>query len=299
MWWLLLACPSEPAPVTTPVNRVERAVPLVAADPDLARPEPAWIEERVADAHARLLQSDGGQMIREVIEGSGGLAAWYAASPLSFRFDYRPRNGKPVRDTRQVVDTWRARAVHTWSEDDRVTFGWDGTTAWKAGPSAKMKINPRFWALTPYYFVGMPFVLADEGVRLSVVGEAEFEGKTYSLVRAVFEAGTGDAPDDAYIVYVDEEARRIAALRYIVSYPGFFDEGEHSPWKIMAYDGTQEVAGLKLPERFRTFAWLGEDEEGEPGALVTEITLSDVEVKPDLRFDAFVMPEAATPQAEF
>ncbi len=263
------------------------------AEPRLAAPDPSWIEARVTATEARLAASDAGRVVDEAIEAAGGLRAWYAASPLEFRFAYQPLDGKTPRDTRQVVDLWRSRAVHTWMEDPEVTFGWDGETAWQHGNDGEIPINPRFWSLTPYYFVGIPFVLGDEGVELRLDGTATFEDRDCQLVRVGFADGTGDAPDDAYVVYVDQATKRVVALRYVVSYPGFFPDGGHGPWKLMAYDGTQQVAGLKLPERFRTWTW--NDAAGR-GELVTKTTLSELAVRSGATLDGFAMPEGATPQ---
>jgi len=267
--------------------------PPPAAPVRLARPEPDWIMERAAAAEARLQESDAGLVVLQGMSAAGGLRNWYALSPLSFRFDYRPTSGKKPRDSTQVVDLWRSRAVHTWTADPQVTFGWDGEQAWTRAPEGvELPFNARFWSLTPYYFVGMPFVLADEGVQLTLEGPGTFEDEPCTLVRVGFADGTGDAPDDAYVVYLSDDDRRVVALRYIVTYPGFFDEGESSPWKIMAYDGSQRIGGVALPQTFRTFTW-----DDGPGELVTEITLSDVAPKPELPLDALAMPDGAEVQA--
>ncbi|MEM6931171.1 MAG: hypothetical protein AAF602_29845, partial [Myxococcota bacterium] len=158
LWLALAACAPTPEPPPPP--------PPAPSVPEVPRaaPESSWVEARVTAAEARLAETEAGRLVREAIDAAGGLRAWYGASPLAFRFDYQPLNGKTARDTRQVVDLWRSHAVHTWMGDERVSFGWDGVVAWRKGPEGvELPINPRFWSLTPYYFVGMPFVLADEG----------------------------------------------------------------------------------------------------------------------------------------
>ena len=67
--------------------------------------------------------------------------------PLGFRFDYRPLGPKGKHaDTRQVIDTWSSRAVHTLS-DGKTRFGWDGQRAWVHPAGADTGLSPRFWAL--------------------------------------------------------------------------------------------------------------------------------------------------------
>ncbi|MEN0066910.1 MAG: hypothetical protein AAGA48_32565 [Myxococcota bacterium] len=286
MLMILLACRTQVSPPAANEAEATRDVE------GLARPEAAWIEERTRQAEARLRRTEAGTVVWSAIEAAGGLDAWFGASPLAFHFDYRPLNGKPRRDTRQVVDLWRSRAVHTLAADPNVRFGWDGEHAWQQVPEgSSLPINPRFWSLTPYYFVGIPFVLADSGVQLELDEPATFEGQASTLVRVSFADGTGDADDDAYVVYIANETKRVIALRYIVSYPGFFEEGQHSPWKIMAYDGAQTVQDLRLPRQYRTFSW-----EDGPGEQVTEITLNEVQAQPALSRSAFGMPSGATVQ---
>lgn len=232
------------------------------------------VDARVAATKAKLLASPGGTIIWESMEAHGGLANWYKGKNLKFRFNYAPI-GKPANDTIQTIDLWSARARHTLASDPTISFGWDGSQAWISPAGADVKTNPRFWALTPYYFVGVPFVLGDGGTKLTVEAPVEFEGKTYDTVRVAYQEGTGDA-SDFYVVYFDQQTRKVAGLRYVVTYKGFFPDGGHSPEKFMSYDGEQDVDGIKLPKTFRTFKWDGT----KNGEHVTNATLSDVSFEP-------------------
>ncbi|HMB93248.1 MAG TPA: hypothetical protein VKP65_20520, partial [Rhodothermales bacterium] len=194
----------------------------------------------------------------------------------------------------ELVDTWSSRAVHWMASDTTTRFGWDGSAAWTVAPDSADMPNARFWSLTPYYFVAVPFVLADPGVQHTMDGTMTFEDKTHDLVRITFAPGTGDAPDDYYVILLDPETRHVRGLRYVVSYPGFFSDGGHSPEKLMMYDGGQMVDGITLAKRFRAFPWNG----GNPGDLVTEVSITDVEFRPGTRPDAFEMPAGAEVQED-
>lgn len=259
----------------------------------MAIPPTSWVEARAAKAEARLQKTEAGRLVLAGIRAraEGGLRQWFSAGPLGFRFAYRPVHGKGVRDSYQVVDTWSSRAFHRWTPQPKVTFGWDGKRAWKHPKDATLTINARFWSLTPYYFVAIPFVLGDEGVNLKVEGEATLEGKAYKMVRVTFATGTGDAPDDYYIAYFDKKTHRLGALRYVVSYPGYFKKGKHSPEKIMIYDGDQSVHGIHFPKSFRTFTWDGK----KPVKLVTNTALSQVGFHPKTHDALFSMPDGAKP----
>lgn len=282
MFALLLACTgADPAPTT----------PAVDPGPKLAAPEPAWVEERVAQAKERLVASPAGELLWLSMEAHGGLGSWYAAGPISFRFDYRPVDPtKTVRDSEQLVDTWSSRAVHKVSSDPELAFGWDGTQAWRVVPEGKeLAINPRFWAMTPYYFVGIPFVFADPGAVLELGPDETVQGQLWNTVKVSYESGVGDAPDDQYVVYLHPETHRVGGLRYFVSYPGFFPDGGHGPEKWMAYSGEQSVGGASVATTHHTFTW-GPEGAGEK---VTEIQVTGLASRPETLDSAFAVPEGA------
>ena len=274
---LLLGCepaPENGKPQTTPPNTLVPADDVIAA--------------RVAEATARLEASEAGRLILAAIEAHGGLTPWFANGPVFFRFNYRPLGRNPI-DTYQLVDIWSSRAAHRLAADSSVGFGWSGEQAWRMPPEAELPTNARFWSLTPYYFIGIPFVFGDPGVLTATEGEMAFEGRTYDLVRVTYEAGTGDAPDDYYIVLVDRETRRVGGVRYVVSYPGFYPDGGHGAESLLVYDGAQTINGVTFPQTFRTFRWTDDG----PGDLRTETTLSDVVFKPETTADAFEVPPGA------
>jgi hypothetical protein len=269
--------------------------PAEAPEPpaDTVMPSEEAITSRIAEARERLDSTEAGRFVWQAIEAHGGLQAWWSNGPLYFRFDYQPVGGEGI-DTYELVDTWSSRARHWLASDTTVSFGWDGAQAWTHPAGAEVPTNARFWSLTPYYFVAVPFVLADPGVQHTMDGTMTFEDKTYDLVRITFASGTGDAPDDYYVILLDPNTRLVRGLRYIVSYPGYFPDGGHSPEKLMMYDGEQTVDGITLAERFRAFPW----NDGDPGDLVTEVSITDVDFRPETPKDAFEMPAGAEVQED-
>ena len=269
----------------------EKSVEITEAqyDESLSTPHPDWVNKRVAFAEKRLQQSEGGQLVWKSIESHGGLKAWYNNGPLYFRFNYRPLGpNNKVRDTYQTVDTWSAVARHQLAENTAIEYGWDGESAWKYPADAELAINPRFWSLSPYYFVGLPFVLSDEGVNLTKEENLEYEGADHYIVRATFGDNVGDA-SDFYILYINAETYRLAAIRYIVSFKGFFPDGGNTPEKLMTYEGAQTINGITFPERHRTFKW---SDEGR-GEHVTNIAVTDVAFKADTPKIYFDVPEGS------
>ena len=276
------ATPGDAAPVDAALSPDE---PLTAT------PRPEWVADRVFEAKSRLEQTEAGRLLWRSVEAHGGLERWFENGPVAFRFDYRPLHGGTVRDTTQVVDTWSARARHRLVDRPEVAFGWDGAAAWVRPPDAEPGLNPRFWALTPYYFIAMPFVLADPGVELTSLGQATLPEGTFDVIKATYAQGVGDSPNDYYVVYLDADTGRVGALRYVVSYPGFFPDGGHSPEKLMVYEGTQTAGGITLADTYSTYAW--DPDRGARGDKVTAIDLSDLAFRPQTPDAFFEVPEGA------
>ncbi|MEM0964353.1 MAG: hypothetical protein AAGK21_17635, partial [Bacteroidota bacterium] len=187
---------------------------VVGCGNSLAKPSASEIETRTGDATARLEASEPGQRVLAAINAHGGLDAWYGGGPVRWTYDYVRLDslGEPTGNdihTEQLVDPWSARATHLLLDGSTDMFGWNGTEAWVEPADAELPIDARFWALTPYYFVSMPFVLADPGVQLAAAPADSVEGRPVDVVRVTFEAGTGDAPDDYYDLLLDPETNRV------------------------------------------------------------------------------------------
>ena len=289
---------SMPGPVSMP-SSMPGSMPGAASQPSSpdAGPIPAaWVAPRVAAANARMALSPGGRLVAQAIEAHGGLANWLGKGTIAFNFDYAPL-GQPARRmfTRNHVDLWRSRAMHKeLGEGADAHFGWDGQNAWMVPNAKAFPIKARFWATTPYYFVGMPFVLADPGVRFEQLADAPLDGEAHHVVKASFEPGTGDSPDDYYIVYIHPKTSQMRALRYIVAYPGFFKPGQHSPEKLMRYAEFESVDGLVFAGRLDTYGW---SDEGV-GEKVTSISVSDFKLGETIPATAFAAPEGAEVSTE-
>ena len=283
---LLLGCETT----TTPPASVPEAERVARVSGDA-------LDARVGEATERLGATEGGRRVLAAIEAHGGLAAWWGNGPLAFRYQYRRAEGDPL-DTFQAVDAWSSRARHWTAPDSAMQYGWTGEEAWTLPDSADLGTNARFWSLTPYYFVGMPFVLADPGVNHTPEAAVTLDGRTYDTVRITFDPGTGDAPDDYYVLLLDPETSRVGGVQYVVSYPGFFPEGGSTPETTMLYDGAQTVSGpqgeIVLQEDFRSFV---STPDGLGTARATG-SVTDTRFLPDAPDSLFAMPAGAGVQRE-
>jgi hypothetical protein len=255
---ILLALASLLAtPAAAQVNR--------PVDPD----EPA---RRAADSTRRLEATEAGKLVLRSVNYHGGYEKWFGGRALRFRYDYKPLGEMPRRNSLQVIDLLASRAYHDMDAPAKGRFAWTGEQAWAEFPEPE-KAAVRFWALTPYYFVAMPFVLGDPGVKLEQAAEdpAAAGLPAADTVKVTFESGTGDAPDDYYIVYLAKDTGRLLALRYVVSYAPFMKPGmKHTPEKLLVYEGETAVGPLKLAARNDFYAWTG-----KRGDKITVSTVSE------------------------
>lgn len=259
---------------------------------NLVKKPDSWIKNRVAKAKEKLNSTEGGKLVWLSMEAHGGLENYYTNGAISFQFDYVPVGNGTARITTNQVDTWTNKAVHQDVENPENSFGWDGENAWyKRNDTLKFPYDVRFWALTPYTFVGQPFVFDGAGVQVEKLQDQRINGVEYDAVKITYEAGTGDAPDDYYINLYDKETHLLKALKYIVSYPSRFKKGEHSPEKTMVLYDLKTIDGITLPTRYETFKL--SEKEGELGEKVTNVKVSKISFLPKLKKEHFVMPASA------
>ena len=258
----------------------------------LAKKPDSWINNRVSDAKEKLNISKAGALVWQSMEAHGGLGKWFKNGVLSFRFDYMPLNKGVNRKTIQYVDTWSNRVVHQDVSDTNDTFGWDGKVAWvKRNDTLKFPFNVRFWALTPYYFLGQPCIFDGKGVKLEKLEDKVLHGKNHDAVKISFEEGTGDAPDDYYINYYEKESHLLKAIRYIVSYPAYYKDGGHSPEKIMIVNDYKTIQGIVFPISYTTFKI--SKNQSEIGDKVTDIKVSKISFIKTLKDNYFKPPNDA------
>lgn len=233
---------------------------FTACGGQLEAPGTSAVEQQILDATERLSSSEGGRTVLRAINAHGGLKAWYEAPTSSFTWEYSNAGMNGRFKTRAVVDNQTRRAYHEILEigtpDEpkpyEGRFAWDGEQAW-IYPADTSIINPRFWALTGYYFQQIPFVLADPGLSYEVLPDEELDGKAYDMVKVSFGNGVGDSPGDTYTLYVDKESDMVAAIRYTVTYgrqPPAPGDDEPPGETLMLYEDYTTVDGLTVPTHF-------------------------------------------------
>ncbi len=235
------------------------ALTLIGAAEPYSTASPEQVDARVEDSKKRLEQTEGGKLLWESIKAHGGQKQWFSNGLFFFRWTYHMDDAGLTKDTSQTIDTWSARARHEGHGDlEGITFGWDGKKAWISPEDADLGFPASFWALTPYYFVGVPHVLADPGtIHEKLADQISLDGNNYDQVKVTYKSGTGESPDDYYITLIDPQTKLVKGVRYIVTSPLVL-KGRKPVEKLLTYEGWHKVSGIFLPKSHRTFVMDGD-----------------------------------------
>ena len=206
-------------------------------------------DETAADAPPAL---QGPQIVQDMVVAHGGIVAWRSAPTVSFEDEFNVP-GQPAQVSRVVVEQARRRAYIDMT--DGAKLAWDGEKAWSMGWQSPLP--PRFLALLNYYFVNLPWLTQDPGVKLGEpgIGSLANDSTEYVTVMMTFEPGTGDTPDDYYRLYIDPATKRLKACAYVVTYQSILPGGlASSPEHVLVYDETASVGGLLVPIRYTIYS---------------------------------------------
>ncbi|WP_232797927.1 hypothetical protein [Salinibacter altiplanensis] len=228
------------------------------------------VERRVAAAQERLTRSEGGQRVLRAIEAHGGLEAWYRAPTSSYTWTYANKDADLRFTSFLLVDNRTRRAYHdlltTGSYDNArpvdARFAWDGDRAWIA-PDSIQQPNPRFWALSGFYFQQIPFVLADPGTNHEALPDDTLDGTPHDMVEITFGDDVGDSPDDRYTLYLDKDTGQVDAIRYAVTYGRDVGPDADLSETFFDYEDYVTVDGLTVPTRFEGYAYSEDDGPGD------------------------------------
>ena len=83
-------------------------------------------------------------------------------------------------------------------------------------------------------------------------------GENYLTHKLSFEAGTGDAPDDWYVLYADEDSQLLQVAAYIVTAGQSQEEAEEDPHAI-EYLNYQTVDGVPFATEWKFWGWRTEE----------------------------------------
>ncbi|WP_020535015.1 DUF6503 family protein [Lewinella cohaerens] len=121
-------------------------------------------------------------------------------------------------------------------------------------PETENLKSTRFAAYTWSYFFMLPYKLNDSGTVWNDYPNTNLNGDTYATGKLSFAPGTGDAPDDWYVVYADTETLLTQVAAYIVTAGKSQEEAEEDPHAIQ-YLNYQKVDGIPIATEWKFWGW--------------------------------------------
>lgn len=256
------------------------------------------VQPRADSARERLTQNEGGERILSAIEAHGGLKTWYRAPTSSYTWEYANKEVDLRFKSFLVVDNRTRRVYHdlltvgTYDDAKPVDarFAWTGERAWIA-PASLDQPNPRFWALSGFYFQQIPFVFADPGLNYRALPDDTLDGEPHDMVEVTFEQDVGDSPGDTYTLYLDKDSDQVDAIRYTVSFGRDVEQGVDLPETFFDYQDYVTVDGLTVPTRFEGYAY--SEEEGPADTLRNEAIADSISYRRPFDESKLAAPENA------
>ncbi|MBD0833173.1 DUF6503 family protein [Aestuariibaculum sediminum] len=220
------------------------------------------------------------ESLQKIFEAHGGLSRWKGMRSLEFTMY------KPDGDEVTLVDLKQRKSLISMPKHN---LGFDGNQVWLENKdTVSYNGNPKFYYNLMFYFIAMPFVLADDGISYSKAQPLNVDDKTYPGIKISYANGVGESSDDNYILYFDETTHKMVWLAYTVTY---FSKAESDNFNFIKYNQWQEVNGLLLPKELQ---WYRVD-QGKPITVANKVDFGNVNISEEiLEKSVFQIPDNAT-----
>jgi hypothetical protein len=177
-------------------------------------------------------------------------------SKQAIQYDFKLEFGGQERmDAQFTILTNSSQGVIEYKNGAKIIFDKDRVFY---SPNIPNEKGVRFDAFTWEYFFLFPYKLTDPGTKWNTYDNNEADQDKYLSQKLTFESGTGDAPDDWYVVYADKATNLIEKAAYIVTANGTREEAEKNPHAIQ-YLEYKQVDGIPIATKWVYWEW----KEGE------------------------------------
>lgn len=133
-----------------------------------------------------------------------------------------------------------------------VAVYFDGKDVFLSPASADYK-RARFDVLTWHYFFFAPFKLREKGVMVTQDIDRLNDSRAYPTAKMTFAAGTGDSPDDWYILYRNAQTNQLDGMAYIVTYGG--KKPDAMTPNAITYNEWMTLDGVRFPTKWYFTDW--------------------------------------------
>ena len=180
----------------------------------------------------------------EVLQAHGGLEKWQEMETLQYKLR---------KDDQTETHTIDLKNRKDLIEASDYTLGYDGENVWVSPNAAAFPgKSAKFYHNLYFYFLSIPFVLADPGVAYKQLENMELQGQQYEVIEVSFGEGVGDSPEDKYRLLINPDTKQLEWLLYTVT---FFDGQPSDKFNALKYDDYQEHQGLLLPHKLTGYTY--------------------------------------------
>lgn len=138
---------------------------------------------------------------------------------------------------------------------DDVRVGYDGRVVWYSGdPSSDLLFDKKdAFQYKHYFFVALPFLLADNGVDHTYIGEKRIGGEVYDALEVNFQDQPEFASLQNFLVLLDTATHQMTWLLKRTN-----TEADNDLYSARLYKNWQWVNGLLLPLHCEKYDWQNE-----------------------------------------
>lgn len=185
-----------------------------------------------------------------VIEKAHNKEDWVKKEVISF--DIRLLMGGEERLNARIQTRTNSSRIRLDKEDGS-SLVFDGSGVYQS-PASAAGNGARFDMFTWQYFFAFPFKLRDEGTNWDLPEKEMINGIPFERAKLSFDASTGDAPDDWYIVYREPKSGMLYAAAYIVTLNEKKEIAEEEPHAIV-YHNYKLYNNIPLATRWTFHNW--------------------------------------------
>jgi len=144
----------------------------------------------------------------------------------------------------------------------------DGDQSWLVAD--QQDSDARFDLFTWHYFFCLPWKLSDPGTRWQSMPDRVFEDLPCNSGRLTFAPGTGDAPDDWFLVFSDKKDGLLSGAVYVVTFGGKAVKTAEKEPRAIFYSNFRPVDGIPIAHVWKFYSWQTDslEEKEEIGTAV-------------------------------
>ena len=138
---------------------------------------------------------------------------------------------------------------------DGKTVVFDGKKIWLNSTDASAYRQARFDVFMWQYFFMAPFKMDDAGTNWQLLTDKTLDDTDYARAKLTFKNGTGDTPNDWYIVHRNKATDFLTAMAYIVTFGNKAISEAEKRASGITYDDFMTVDGVQFATTWRFWKW--------------------------------------------